>query len=277
MRKYIFTCTLLVLFNSAFLCAQVGINTQSPYGILHIDGGGDNPPSGVPGTIQVANDIVVEAQGNMGVGTLTPTARLHLKSSVPGSAFRLLDGTEDENRILLGDQNGYAWWGITKGLGGYMIHLQKSAVSYTYNAPKPFLLNTYNNQISIPNDGSYAIMVRYNAMLVKSGMSVSDVTTQRSRQVNIKYELVRKRTGVADAVVQSVNTRPFMQIFDYSTLYLSLIAVDLKKDDTITIRITFTGNTDSDSSSLYVLLDYNNPYVLNRSAFDSSAVIFYQL
>jgi len=61
---------------------QVGINTTNPQGIFHIDGGKDNPPTGVPDISQQSNDVVVTSSGQLGVGTTTPTAKLELNSGV---------------------------------------------------------------------------------------------------------------------------------------------------------------------------------------------------
>ncbi|WP_221407223.1 hypothetical protein, partial [Dysgonomonas macrotermitis] len=261
-----------------YIKAQVGINTQNTQGVFHMDAAGDNTASGTITAAQSTNDILIDNTGNVGIGTLNPTARLHLKSSVAGEAFRLADGTQGENKILLGDADGNAWWGITKGLGGYIVNLTQGTYSFLNGTATKFPINPTANEIVISNDGSYAFMLRCNVMLLKTGITPSDNTTMRSRQVDVRYELVRSRTGVADMVCQTVDTKPFMQIFDYTTLYVSLIATNILKNDSLYIRITFLGNADADSSALYMLLDYNNPYSsYNTEAFNMGSVIFYQL
>lgn len=277
MKRYILlTCSLF--FTILYIPAQVGINTQNTQGIFHLDATGDDAASGTITAGQSVNDILIDNTGNVGIGTLAPTARLHLKSSAPGEAFRLADGTQGENKILLGDAEGNACWGITKGLGGYIINLAQGTYTFPNGTAERFPLNTTGNQIAIPNDGSYAFMFRSNVMLMKAGMPETDNTTMRSRQVDVRYELVRSRAGVADVICQTIDAKPFMQIFDYTTLYVSLIATDILKDDSLYIRITFLGNADADSSSLYLLLDYNTTYSsYSHEAFNMSSVIFYQL
>ncbi|WP_221407226.1 hypothetical protein, partial [Dysgonomonas macrotermitis] len=261
-----------------YIKAQVGINTQNTQGVFHMDAAGDNAVSGTITAAQSTNDILIDNTGNVGIGTLNPTARLHLKSSVAGEAFRLADGTQGENKILLGDADGNVWWGITKGMGGYILNLAQGTYTFSNGTALIFPLNSTGNAIAISNDASYAFMLRCNLMLMKTGMLQTDNSTQRSRQVNVRYELVRSRTGVADVVCQTVDTKPFMQIFDYTTLYVSLIATNILKNDSLYIRITFLGNADADSSALYMLLDYNNPYSsYNTEAFNMGSVIFYQL
>lgn len=53
-----------------------GINTQNPQGLFHIDGAKDNPGTGAPSAVQQANDVIVDVQGNVGIGTITPDAKL---------------------------------------------------------------------------------------------------------------------------------------------------------------------------------------------------------
>ena len=75
------------------LYAQVGINTQSPQGIFHVDSKGDTN-----GATNVIDDILVDTNGNMGIGTITPQAKLHIvtggTSNSPKSGIILKDGNE---------------------------------------------------------------------------------------------------------------------------------------------------------------------------------------
>lgn len=74
------------------LHAQVGINTQNPQGVFHIDGAGDNTTSSFS---KYANDVIVTPDGKMGIGTITPQARLDLKGSL-----RIADGNESEGYVF---------------------------------------------------------------------------------------------------------------------------------------------------------------------------------
>lgn len=61
------------------LCvSQVGINTENPKGVFHIDAKGD---TGVQG-VEFSDDIVVNAEGRMGIGTLTPQAKLDINGNL---------------------------------------------------------------------------------------------------------------------------------------------------------------------------------------------------
>ncbi|PXV69131.1 hypothetical protein CLV62_101400 [Dysgonomonas alginatilytica] len=72
---------ILLIFSLLFagLCtSQVGINTENPKGVFHIDSKGD---SGVSGTNSV-DDVIVDSQGSMGIGTLTPQAKLDINGNL---------------------------------------------------------------------------------------------------------------------------------------------------------------------------------------------------
>ncbi len=81
---------LLMLINiSANIFAQVGINTENPQGIFHVDGGKNNPVTGLPTSTQQKDDFVVLASGQVGIG-----------NSVPNS-YSILDVSSDNRGILI--------------------------------------------------------------------------------------------------------------------------------------------------------------------------------
>ncbi|MEN9918584.1 MAG: hypothetical protein RL662_1020 [Bacteroidota bacterium] len=79
MRK-IRMCVFLVLglMSVAIGKAQVGINTTNPQGIFHIDTKGDTDNLGN----NSIDDIVINATGNMGIGTLTPQDKVDVKGTL---------------------------------------------------------------------------------------------------------------------------------------------------------------------------------------------------
>ncbi|MGE8556681.1 MAG: hypothetical protein ACN6OB_22390 [Chryseobacterium jejuense] len=81
-NRLLFVCML----TSTLSFAQIGINTSNPQGSFHVDGAKDNPPIGEPSVAQQANDFVITANGNTGIGTTTPesSAILDVHSSDKG-------------------------------------------------------------------------------------------------------------------------------------------------------------------------------------------------
>ncbi|PXV69029.1 hypothetical protein CLV62_101298 [Dysgonomonas alginatilytica] len=100
---------------------QIGINTENPKYLFHLDGLGNNATSGSVSASQLLDDVVVDNNGNVGLGA-APTVKLEVK----GSLFLAGTGLEPEMR-LISDANGYATWrsienllnpieAVTKGL-----------------------------------------------------------------------------------------------------------------------------------------------------------------
>ena len=59
-----FFLPLSILFSGIiFTKGQVGINTQNPQGIFHIDGAKNNPNSGAPSVLEQNDDIVATSAG----------------------------------------------------------------------------------------------------------------------------------------------------------------------------------------------------------------------
>ncbi|REC71514.1 hypothetical protein DRF60_20580 [Chryseobacterium elymi] len=108
MTKIYYIILTLVFSSSAF--GQVGINTENPQQMFHIDGQKDNPATGIPNVTQQKNDFVVTSAGNVGVGVVVPTAKIHTVSEVPYDAFQMQDGSQAAGRFLSSDANGKGSW-----------------------------------------------------------------------------------------------------------------------------------------------------------------------
>ena len=114
MKKNIIISIGLLL--SGFSYSQVGINTTNPQGIFNIDGGKDNPTTGSAHTnAQQLNDFTVTAAGNVGIGKIAPSTKLHITTggtaTTPNpSGFRLEDGNQNTNFVLTSDTDGVGTW-----------------------------------------------------------------------------------------------------------------------------------------------------------------------
>ena len=114
MKKNIIISIGLLL--SGFSYSQVGINTANPQGIFNIDGGKDNPTTGsAHSDAQQLNDFTVTAAGNVGIGKIAPSTKLHITTggtaATPNpSGFRLEDGNQNTNFVLTSDTNGVGTW-----------------------------------------------------------------------------------------------------------------------------------------------------------------------
>lgn len=106
MKKTSILSTLLI---SSLTFSQVGVNTSNPQAALHVDGAKDNSATGIPTASQQANDFSVTNSGNVGIGTIVPSTKVHVNSAV-SPAVRIVDGTEGIGKVLISDANGNANW-----------------------------------------------------------------------------------------------------------------------------------------------------------------------
>ncbi|SHG28820.1 hypothetical protein [Dysgonomonas macrotermitis] len=99
MRKNIFV--LLISLSISSLSAQIGISTETPLTLFHIDPL-SNTNSAVPSTY---TDDVVFTDGKLGLGIINPDKSLDLKNS-----FRFSDGNEATDYVLyVDDQKNIGW------------------------------------------------------------------------------------------------------------------------------------------------------------------------
>lgn len=130
--------------------AQVGINTKTPQGVFHIDGKGDTS-----GNSNISDDILIDNNGNVGIGTLTPTAKVHSVGSSTVAPMRITDGNQAQNYILVSDANGNASWMEKPSPGGVIYSIVGSKITYA--------LNTYYlvKAMPISVSGNYMISIRW--------------------------------------------------------------------------------------------------------------------
>lgn len=112
MKKYI---ALFLAINSLFAYGQIGINTENPQQLFHIDGKSTvattNPTTGTPTEEQQKDDFVVTNDGNVGIGTIYPSAKIEINTDInqtPG--FKLVDGTQKNLNVLTSDDAGVGQW-----------------------------------------------------------------------------------------------------------------------------------------------------------------------
>ena len=146
MQKHITILTALLISGASF--SQVGVNTSNPQGIFNIDGGKDNPTTGSAHTnAQQLNDFTVTAAGNVGIGKIAPSTKLHITTggtaTTPNpSGFRLEDGNQGAGRVLMSDANGVGTWKINSmyiinGVKGAGVDLVLSDSSNKKNWSNP--------------------------------------------------------------------------------------------------------------------------------------------
>lgn len=86
------------------LSAQIGINTESPQTLFHIDSKRDTN-----GNTNYADDVVITANGDIGIGVLSPSTKLEINTGGTATnvikGFKLDDGSQGEKKILIREAN----------------------------------------------------------------------------------------------------------------------------------------------------------------------------
>ncbi|MDQ1855588.1 MULTISPECIES: hypothetical protein [unclassified Chryseobacterium] len=99
---------------ATFTFAQVGLNTPNPRGMFHLDGKKNNETSGPVSIANQADDVVMTADGHVGIGNNNPASSLDIKTqgtlAAPVSGIKITDGAQNENYVLTSDANGNGLW-----------------------------------------------------------------------------------------------------------------------------------------------------------------------
>ncbi|BES61179.1 hypothetical protein DCPSUM001_14230 [Dysgonomonas capnocytophagoides] len=151
MRKY-YILSALIMSTILSVSAQVGINIQSPVGVFHI-----NPKADT----STADDVIVTEAGNMGLGTTSPQAKLHINASTSETALRIVDGSQKSDRVLVSaDATGGVTWGAIKGSGGETF-VSSTAQSFAAGTGAKLYLSGTNTKYIVTGEGPYLVYFRW--------------------------------------------------------------------------------------------------------------------
>ena len=143
---------LVIMSSHLGLFAQVGVKTENPKGVFHIDGKGN---TNAAGTTNTSDDIVVSGSGNMSIGNVSPQAKLHITTNSATPAIRIADDTQAATRILSSDANGNTFWIDQPSSGGKIYSLTGAAVT---NYPETLSLL---QAIPVTESGNYLVIIRW--------------------------------------------------------------------------------------------------------------------
>lgn len=175
-----FLCLISGIFSIVFVHAQVGINTENPRGLLHIDAASSlattNPTDGTVTVVQALDDVIIDSRGNVGVGTVNPTQKLEIQTggtaANPVTGFKLVDGSQGADKVLTSDANGIAIWKSGNLLYSDIPYVDGLKAAFkAFEAPSPYanyafgrcgtILNSDGTPycISLPGTGVYQLSI----------------------------------------------------------------------------------------------------------------------
>lgn len=140
--------------------SQIGVNTDNPKALLHIDGRSSvvttNPSTGGVTSAQAVDDIVIRDRGLIGIGTLSPTVKVDIANPYNGSSLSLKDGNEGQNKVLISDADGFGRW---SSVGATWFGVLIRAAEIIAPALGSTLVQNYQSgRLSNPSEGSTDIV-----------------------------------------------------------------------------------------------------------------------
>ena len=222
MKKY---CVYLLLLASSYCYSQIGINTESPRTLFHIDArksaSTTNPSTGTLSVLQQSDDVVVTTDGKVGIGTVYPASKLEINTQGTSGIYpiRIQDGTEGTGKFLVSDANGVASWKNITPPDGSVYPIQ-SIPAMTFSAGVETLAT--GSTFTVPSDGYYSMEVRWWA-----GYTVANATPKRTITI---FQL--RKNGVIQDQFQYNTPRYNRAITSFVILY-----TDAKANDVLSLWI----------------------------------------
>ena len=229
---------------SASLFSQIGINTDTPMALLHIDGGGDDAL--VPTFVQIANDVVFTSAGYLGVGTITPAAEVEVVGAVA-----IKDGLQMDEKVLTSDANGVASWQSTQLNSVAIWNIAGGATTFNKD------VETILKGVSVLTKNDILNLTVSDAISLGGGATVSAITIPPGRYIlypncninTLEYgKLHIREIGAAESLIS----------IEYS-LSASGISTIINSNNTKTLYLTFEA-IDA-QSVLYTTPNYTETFV----------------
>ncbi|EHO07907.1 hypothetical protein VSP10_12470 [Myroides odoratimimus] len=240
-KKLVITLSLLANIG---LYAQTGINTPRPLAVFHVDGKGDNNLTGPLTPAQIANDVVVTAEGNLGIGTINPTNKLVIDNGTGANTGLKLPNGAGAGAVLTANADGSTYWdksstqsinfmsvigssGFSKGFWGSTTNwkLYEFFTSSYIDNLKPIYGNNYGwdratHRYIVPKSGKYRVTLT----MYFNGAPSPD-----------EWRVIIAKNGEQKPIVGMPYVSVIAQGTDQTGTAIGII--DLNKDDYIQIKV----------------------------------------
>lgn len=205
--------------------AQIGIQTESPITLLHIDATRDNSPT--PTSNQLLNDVFIDNNGNIGLGVSAPMARLEIADLSPTviPPLRIVDESTMANKVLESvTTEGAARW--TQQPPSYTkIYTATTDQLFTHNIESDLILD---GAITIPITGKYLITVRWFGRFI--------ITSGYGRTISA-YVYLYKGSGASKTSLDQIEYYTTAPLNGFVTFTTSLYAGDRTAGDVLSLAV----------------------------------------
>ncbi len=119
-----------------------------------------------------ASTTTFASNGSVGIGTATPATKLEINNGTTAGAIKIVDGTQGDGKVLIGDVNGVGKWGNITGSwysylrGGYLDPTTSSGIerkidfsSGTVSTSGLGAVNVTTDEITVPYTGKYKVTI----------------------------------------------------------------------------------------------------------------------
>lgn len=190
--RIIFLATIFLLSNKIVM-AQIGVNIESPRGVFHVDSKINTPESGTPAPGFVLDDVLVDKEGNLGIGTISPKSKMHIitggSAVSPKKGLKIDDGSQANLHVLLSDANGAGKWAAAPAVPAAIatkvgVNIPSTAAAIFYNT---------NSYISLP-PGRWLVSVM--TLMQPVNITPATITTNDKLWVHALFTESTAATGV---------------------------------------------------------------------------------
>ncbi len=203
---------------------------------------------GTPRT--AGTDFVVRDNGQVGIGTSSPSAKLEINSSSSG-VLKLVDGTQGANKVLMSDANGLATWQDFNQSQNIGQVITGSFIIPNYGVSDPLqVVNTANAwkaiaSVNLPSAGTYIVSSQYEIFLPTgayfahqlSDKNLNYLTTGGTSSDVIPGTYNYRRNGTGITVPTYVNANNLITITGPKTIYIVY-----KSDATSANMVSYDGD-----------------------------------
>lgn len=199
----------------------VGIYTENLKGVFQVDAAINNPPSGDVLPKEQTDDVVITSKGYTGVGTLSPSTQLHIRSQAGVFPLRIADGSEgSSNKLLTSDSEGAASWQTPPAPPSSARYPIDRVIAKTFQRGSAAKASTENGDFVVPEDGLYSMDLRFWGESPSSANPPIQTITQ--------FQLKRKR-GNEEKIVDEFqyNEPSYQRVTVFVTLYASALQGDV--------------------------------------------------